>query len=188
MVTEIRTPRMLLRSLSQDDRDEFVRVHGLSEAFFRLWFPLREGTPGDLFRLEMEKVERGRNDGSHLRWVGVLEDGRIAGFFNLGEVVRGVFQNAYASWSVSVEVAGQGYATEGVTALLDLAFAPNRGVALHRVQANIIPSNQRSIRLAERVGFRREGLAERYLQIAGAWQDHLMYAKTAEEHALRYLG
>ena len=55
------------------------------------------------------------------------------------------------------------------------------------MQANIIPENERSIRLAERVSFRYEGLAQRYLRIAGEWRDHRMYAKTAEEYTLLYL-
>lgn len=184
MVSEIETERLRLRPLTEADRTEFIRVHRVSEAHFRPWFPEREGSFEDLFERELEKIAR---VDVHLRWAGELEDGRLAGFFSLGEIVRGAFHNAYASWAVSAEVVGEGYATEGLWALLDLAFCRERGVGLHRVQANIIPENERSVRLAERVGMRREGKAERYLQIAGAWRDHWMYAKTAEEHTPRYL-
>ena len=69
--------------------------------------------------------------------------------------MRGAFHNAYVGWKVSVEVARQGFATEGVTALLDFAFARD-GAALHRIQANVIPNNTPSIRLAEKLGLRRE--------------------------------
>ena len=94
-----------------------------------------------------------------------------------------VFQNAYASWSVSADVAGSGLGTEGAQALLDLAFLPHpEGLGLHRVQANIIPANHASIRIAEKTGFRYEGLAKRYLKIGGHWQDHAMYAKLSDEH------
>jgi ribosomal-protein-alanine N-acetyltransferase len=187
VITQIRTPRMLVRSLAMDDYDEFVRVHEVSEAFFAPWSPLRAGSWRDAFHAEMTKVEAGRRGGAHHRLVGVLDDGRIAGFFNLGEIVRGAFHNAYAGWKVNVEVARQGYATEGVTALLDFAFARD-GAALHRVQANVIPTNTPSIRLAEKLGLRREGVAERYLEIAGVWQDHVMFARTVEEHRFSYLG
>jgi ribosomal-protein-alanine N-acetyltransferase len=186
MITEIRTARMLVRSLEIDDQREFIRVHVVSEAFFAPWSPRRIGSYEDLFRAEMSKVEAGGRAGTYHRMVGVLDDGRIAGFFNLGEVVRGAFHNAYAGWKVNVEVARQGYATEGVSALLDFAFSAE-GAALHRVQANIIPTNAPSIRLAEKLGLRREGLAERYLEIAGVWQDHVMYARTVEEHRFTYL-
>jgi ribosomal-protein-alanine N-acetyltransferase len=177
---------MLVRSLAMDDYDEFVRVHRISEEFFAPWSPLRSGTYDDIFQAEMSKVEAGRRLGTHYRFVGMLDNGRIAGFFNLGEIVRGVFHNAYAGWKVNVEVARQGYATEGVSALLDFAFAPD-GAALHRIQANVIPTNTPSIRLAEKIGLRREGLAERYLEIAGVWQDHVMFARTAEEHRFTYV-
>jgi ribosomal-protein-alanine N-acetyltransferase len=109
--------------------------------------------------------------------------GTLVGFFHLFQVERGVFQCATASWMISVDYAQKGLGTEGLAAMLDFAFGPPmRGLALHRVQANIIPTNTASIRLAEKTGFRREGLAKRYLEIAGRWQDHYMYAKLAEEH------
>ena len=177
---------MLVRSLAMDDYDEFVRVHEVSEAFFAPWSALRSGSYDDVFRAEMAKVEAGRRTGTHHRLVGMMDNGRIAGFFNLGEIVRGVFHNAYAGWKVNVEVARRGYGTEGVTALLDFAFA-REGAALHRVQANVIPTNTASIRLAEKLGLRREGLAERYLEICGVWQDHVMFARTLEEHRFTYL-
>lgn len=184
MVSEVQTNRMRLRPLTEADRTEFIRIHGVSEAHFRPWFPDREGSLEDLFNRELEKVRR---PDVHVRWTGELAGGGLAGLFNLDEIVRGVFQNAYASWAVSADVAGQGYATEGVWALLDLAFSEEAGLGLHRVQANIIPENEPSIRLAERLGMRREGRAERYLKIAGEWRDHWMYAKTVEEHTPRYL-
>ncbi len=77
---------------------------------------------------------------------------------------------------------GEGLATEGVRALVSIAFAPEPdGLGLHRVQANIMPGNGASLRVAEKVGFRREGVARRYLRIAGEWEDHAMFALTVEE-------
>jgi [ribosomal protein S5]-alanine N-acetyltransferase len=183
MTREVRTERLTLRPLTEKDRSEFLRIHTVSADFFRPWFPVREESLEALFEKELAK-NRGEE---HFRWAAELADGKLAGFFNLSNIVRGVFQNAYASWSVSVDAAGQGFATEGVHALLDLAFSEAEGLGLHRVQANIIPGNERSLRLARRVGLRKEGRAKRYLKIAGRWQDHWMYAKTVEEHSLKYL-
>ena len=114
MPTAIRTPRLLLRSLRDDDRHEFVRVHEVSEEFFRAWSPVHGGSPEDLFDAEMAKVREGEATGRHHRMVGVMEDGRIAGFFNLGEVVRGFFHSAYAGWRVNVEVASGTSVTRGM--------------------------------------------------------------------------
>jgi ribosomal-protein-alanine N-acetyltransferase len=133
----------------------------------------------DVFELILEMGAKP----NQLRLVGTLPDGRFAGFFNLANIVTGFVESAHADWRTDPELWGQGLGTEGVSGLLTAAFAtaPN-GVGLHRVQASITPSNRRSIRLAERVGFRREGLAVKALKVAGVWQDQLLYAKLAEEH------
>ena len=54
-------------------------------------------------------------------------------------------------------------------------------VGLHRVEVNIRPENAASLRVVEKLGFRPEGLRERYLHINGAWRDHLTFALTAGE-------
>jgi ribosomal-protein-alanine N-acetyltransferase len=160
-------------------------MHEVSKAHFAPWIP--DVTAEELFERSMRKVEDRAVRDTHLRLVAEHSDGRLIGLFAVGDIVRGFFECAYVSWSVSEEFKSQGYGTEGARGLLDVAFSVSHGLGLHRVQANVIPSNARSIRLAERVGFRREGLGERYLRIAGKWQDHAMYAKTVEEHVFAYL-
>ena len=175
------TDRLMLRPLDSSDKSEWTRVQKVSTERFARWFPRREGELNDWFEEDLKRSEAGWNDGSSFRWAAFLKDGRLVGFFALNNVVRRAFQNAYAGWAVSSDVEGRGLATEGVRALLDLAFWEH-GAALHRVQANIIPSNAASLRIAAKVGMREEGLAQRYLKIADEWQDHRMFAKTSEEH------
>lgn len=174
---------MVLRPLTASDGPEFVRVHEVSREFWAPWMPTdRPGESLDqLFERRLAESQRAMEAGTACRVVGFLPDGRIAGFFGLSQIFRAGFQNAYIGWSVSGQLTRQGYASEGVAGLLHYAFAPD-GLGLHRVQANIIPDNRASLALAEKLGFRREGLARRYLHIAGEWRDHLMYAKLAEEH------
>lgn len=175
---ERRTPRLWLRPLRSSDRAEWVRSCVVSEPLVQPWSPLRP--PGFTWDAQFDRVFLQNAGDSALRLASFLPDGRIAGLFSLTEIARGPFQNAYAGWSANVEVAGLGYTTEAVRLMLDIAFAPTDGLALHRVQANIIPRNERSIRLAEKCGFRREGLAIRYLEIAGTWEDHAMYARLSD--------
>jgi ribosomal-protein-alanine N-acetyltransferase len=54
-------------------------------------------------------------------------------------------------------------------------------VHLHRFQVSIIPRNLRSRRVVEKLKLRDEGIAQRYLEINGAWEDHIRYALTVEE-------
>lgn len=96
----------------------------------------------------------------------------------LGRVLRGAFQNSFLGYWCDVDHQRRGYITEAVEAVVAFAFGE---LALHRVQAGVMPRNVPSIRVLEKLGFRKEGLAERYLQIAGKWEDHVLFALTREE-------
>jgi ribosomal-protein-alanine N-acetyltransferase len=180
-IDPVHTPRMTVRPIAHQDRAEFVRVHEAAAPLYAPWIGALD--PGETWEDVFDRVlEMGSRD-NQLRLVATLADGRIAGFFNLGHIVRAFAESAQADWRTNPEIWGQGFGTEGVSALLDVAFSPPpNGLGLHRVQASITPSNVRSIRLAERVGFRREGLALKALKVAGVWQDQLLYAKLVEEH------
>jgi ribosomal-protein-alanine N-acetyltransferase len=180
---------MTLRSMTEADRPAFLRYHDSSRDHLRPWSPRPpEGwTPDRLFDEQIVRGQRGLHDGTALRLVGFAADGapgaEILGTFNLNNIVRGVFQCADAGWQVAAAHTNNGIATEGVLALLDVAFGPPpRGLGLHRVQANVIPANAPSLRVAEKCGFRREGVALRMVQIDGVWQDHVMHAKLVDEH------
>jgi ribosomal-protein-alanine N-acetyltransferase len=184
----LRTPRLVLRPLAADDRAAFVRAQEVSSALWEPWSPAADVDSAEaLFDRQLARTLSGLETGKDLRLAAFLDDGRLAALLGLNEIVRGAFQNAYAGWRVAADVVRQGIGTEAVAGLLDIAFAePPCGAGLHRVQANIIPENTPSLRLAEKVGFRREGFARAYLQIAGQWRDHVMFAKVAEEHVTVY--
>ena len=56
---------------------------------------------------------------------------------------------------------------------------------MHRVEISIIPRNLPSRRVVEKLGIREEGIAERFLEIDGVWEDHMRYAITSEEWVRR---
>jgi ribosomal-protein-alanine N-acetyltransferase len=68
--------------------------------------------------------------------------------------------------------------SEGIELVLEHAFG---SMGLHRLEANIQPSNAASIALAKRAGFRLEGFSPRYLKIDGHWRDHERWAIVAED-------
>ena len=104
--------------------------------------------------------------------------GAIAGVINLNEIIRGAFQNAFLGYYAHADFAGRGYMTSGLNLALQYAFLELR---LHRLEANIQPANQPSIRLIKRCGFRLEGMSPNYLYINGEWCDHERWAILAEE-------
>ncbi len=126
-------------------------------------------------------AESERNAGTAYRFA-IAEDaaasGAIVGAVQLSAVHRGAWQNAMLGYWVARERNGMGYATCAVGQTVSFAFGT---LGLHRVQASVMPRNAPSIRVLEKAGFRREGLAERYLRIGGAWEDHAIFAITAEE-------
>ncbi|MHB1534485.1 MAG: GNAT family N-acetyltransferase, partial [Acidimicrobiales bacterium] len=108
--------------------------------------------------------------------------GRFVGEINLSSVQRGPYQNAYVGYWIDQAAAGNGYTPEAFVVVSRFAF---EDLALHRLQASIIPRNTASHRVAEKLALRNEGIASRYLEINGVWEDHVRYALTAEEWALR---
>jgi ribosomal-protein-alanine N-acetyltransferase len=100
-------------------------------------------------------------------------DGPILGTCNYTNIVRGPFQACHLGYQIARAREGQGLMTEALRATNAFAFAELR---LHRIMANYRPENERSARVLEHLGFRREGLARDYLFIDGAWRDHVLTA------------
>ncbi len=109
---------------------------------------------------------------------GFFIDGHLRGEVNLNTIQRGARQNAYVGYWVDQAFAGQGYVPEAVAAVLRFAFEV---LNLHRIQIAIVPRNEASRRVVDKLGLRSEGLALRYLQINGVWEDHIRYAITSDE-------
>ena len=108
------------------------------------------------------------------------DQGRLVGGIGLSQVRRGVAQMATLGYWIGSPFGRRGYTTEAVALLVRFAFDSLR---LHRVEAACLPENLASRRVLEKSGFMREGYARAYLQIAGAWRDHLTFALLREDIA-----
>jgi ribosomal-protein-alanine N-acetyltransferase len=113
---------------------------------------------------------------------GVFVGERFVGEITLSSIQRGPFQNAFVGYWVDEAMAGQGLAPEATVAVLRFAFEE---LALHRVEIAIVPRNRASRRVVEKLDLREEGVAVRYLEIDGHWEDHVRYAMTIEEWVVR---
>lgn len=171
--------RVSLRHPLKDDREEFLHVRRASRTFLESW----EATPSDdADPFEDASFDRllksARARGSKRFLIVARGDGRLVGGISLGGIMRGAFQSAFVGYWIAHAEARKGYATEALRLALSLAFDR---YGLHRVEANIVPTNEASRGLARKVGLRYEGLALRYLRINHAWRDHEHWAITAEE-------
>jgi ribosomal-protein-alanine N-acetyltransferase len=168
-----------IRPLELADAPALLAVRLRNRAFLAPWEPLRDerwfrlGTQEEHVRAAL----RERDEGRALPFA-IEVDGTLVGGVNLNVIVRGVFDNAYLGYWLDEAHGGRGIATEAVRQAVSHAFGPG---GLHRVQAAVIPRNAASLRLLEKLGFRLEGYAERYLRINGVWEDHRIFAVTREE-------
>jgi ribosomal-protein-alanine N-acetyltransferase len=105
-------------------------------------------------------------------------DGRFVGQVTVSAIVRASLQSASVGYWLDQAVAGRGVTPTAVALVVDHCFGP---VGLHRIELNVRPENVRSRRVAEKLGFREEGMRLRYLHIDRAWRDHVCYALTIED-------
>jgi len=159
------TPALL--GLRRDNREYFQPSEPLrDDSYFTLDHQRR------LLREAVAAAERG-----DALTFGVFLDERLVGRVALTSIVRGAFCNAYLGYGVDRRFAGRGIATAALRWAVSQAWEGG----LHRVQAAVSPDNAASQRVLSKVGFRREGLALRYLRLAGAWADQELWAITTED-------
>jgi ribosomal-protein-alanine N-acetyltransferase len=174
-------PPIRLRALRSSDRRAWIAAIERSAGFHAPWAP--RPPPGQDSAARFAAQLGAHESGSCWKGVAVDAEGGIVAWANLNEIVRGNTFGATAGWAVHADHAGTGVATEAVRQLLQRAFHPH-GLGLHRVSAGIMPANHASLRVAEKVGFRREGFAPRLVRIAGRWEDLVLLGVLEDEVVL----
>jgi ribosomal-protein-alanine N-acetyltransferase len=182
-VTELHTSRLVLRGLRAADFAQWSEVRTRCASWLTKWEPAPPpGSPDPVrdpaaFAARCNARDRERQLGTGFAF-SLWHQGMFSGEINVNNVVRGAFQSGHVGYWVDERHAGRGFVPEGLVAVFGHAFDR---AGLHRLQISIIPRNASSRRVVEKLGIRDEGIARGYLQIAGAWEDHVRYAITAEE-------
>ena len=180
---ELRTKHLVLRPLRPSDIFSWQEVRRRCEDWLIPWEPLRPAGSLDptesrsAYEARCEQRDRERSLGTSYGFA-ILEAGRVIGECNINNVQRGAMQSGYVGYWIDQSRAGFGFMPESVVAVLRFAFEE---LGLHRLQISIVPRNHASRRVVEKLKIRSEGIAERYLEIHGVWEDHVRYAMTSEE-------
>ena len=183
-MTELTGARVFLRPLRADDWDAWREVRLRCRTWLERWEPIADAGTADpavdyeAFRSRCAAWERQRHFDAAYGFGLFLNNGRFAGEVSLGSVQRGPFQMGYIGYWIDQAYGGNAYVPEGVVLLIRYAFETLR---LHRLEAAIVPRNSASRWVAEKLGLRDEGTAQRFLQIQGTYEDHIRYAITREE-------
>ena len=104
--------------------------------------------------------------------------GEIVGQLNVSNILFGSVSSCVLGYWIAPEFAGKSITTTAVALATDYLL---NIVGIHRVEIDIRPENNASLRVVQKLGFRYEGLKERYLHINNAWRDHYVFALTYEE-------
>ncbi|MEO1280973.1 MAG: GNAT family protein [Pseudomonadota bacterium] len=177
----IRGDDVTLRPLVMTDYSEWAEIRTKSRDHLGPWEPAwpRDELSKTSFRRRIRHYQReAREDLGYAFTIVDEADGSVSGGVTLSNVRRGVTQAASLGYWLSVDKTGVGLMSRSVKALIPFSFEELR---LHRIEAACMPDNLTSLRVLERCGFRKEGLARKYLKINGAWRDHVLFAMIVDD-------
>jgi [ribosomal protein S5]-alanine N-acetyltransferase len=168
-----------LRPLRQRDAIVWRRLRQTNRFWLDPWeaTPPEPTDPGLSFRRLVREVGRDARAGRALPFA-VTYGGNMVGQLSVSGIAWGSMRSATVGYWVSRHVAGRGIAPTAVALVTDHCLLT---MGLHRLEVNIRPENTASLRVVHKLGFRDEGLREKYLHIDGAWRDHRTFALTRED-------
>lgn len=164
--------QIYLRFYKTSDASELANLHTRNREFFQRVSPLLSE---DFYTEERQKIRieqaLKKTDEGHLYAFGIFLKATdiLIGDISLTQIARGDLQSCYTGFTLDKEYNGKGYTTEALQLIVDFAF---RELKLHRIEAGAMPDNIASIRVLEKAGFIKEGIAKENLKINGKWTDH----------------
>ncbi|QIK39659.1 GNAT family N-acetyltransferase [Pontivivens nitratireducens] len=172
----LKTERLYLRPPRLSDHIDWATLRRDGYDYLYPWEPLRAHDHLSLsaFRTRTHWAARAiKAERAVPLFVFRAADGVLLGAITLDNIQRGPAQYATVGYWMGQQFTGHGYMSEALQAVVAHAFGP---LDLSRVQAATLPENAASRRVLEKAGFRYEGVAQSFLQIAGKWRTHVVYA------------
>lgn len=175
---------VILRPLTSDDYEAYKEVRDRCKQWLMPWEPTVDGIPMDTtstvehFQQRVSAFERGAQFDTSYGFGVFLHDGTFVGEVSLGTIVRGPFQSVLLGYWIDQKHAGKGFAPQAVALVVDYAFA---ALGFRRIEVAIVPRNQASIRVVEKLQFNYEGVSKEYIEVAGVREDHARYSMTPKK-------
>lgn len=173
--------KVFLRPPAAHDFAAWAALREESRSFLKPWEPRwpEDDLSRASYRRRLRRYAREmREDRAYPFFLFKADSGRLVGGATLSNIRRGVAQSCSLGYWMGAPFAGQGFMSEAVRLLVPHAFSR---LKLHRVEAACLPHNEASISLLQNAGFQREGYARRYLCIDGRWEDHVLFARVADD-------
>lgn len=171
----LKAETIFIRPFIQEDAAALLQVQIENRHFFEKFSMERRG---DFYTIEsqqerIKQYEEDRKNDQAYNFGIFLLDGTLIGTINLFQVIRYSLQSAFIGYFLDKKHNGKGYTTEAVKILVNYAF---NELKLHRIEAGVMPHNIGSIRVLEKAGFHKEGIAVKNVKINGKWEDHQVLA------------
>ena len=173
---QIQTERLVLRPPQHSDFRIWSKLRFDNKSFLAPWDPLwaEDHLMRKSFTNRVYWAQRVIKNGNGCPLLLLRQtDQALMGAVTLDNVRRGPAQAGTLGYWIGEPYARHGYMREAVNAVVSYAF---RTLKLSRVEAACLPENQPSRGLLESCGFKYVGVAQSYLQIAGRWRSHVLYA------------
>jgi ribosomal-protein-alanine N-acetyltransferase len=172
----LQTEGLTLRLPETSDFVEWANIRRGSADFLEPWEPVRDS--GYLTRRAFQnRVVWAKRLAKDRRALNMLifrtDDDQLVGGITLDNMQGGVSKSCTVGYWMGENFTRRGYMTEALNASVLHAFTV---LDISRVQAGCLPENAPSRALLEKSGFKYEGVAQSYLQIAGRWRNHVLYA------------
>jgi ribosomal-protein-alanine N-acetyltransferase len=180
MLPTLETKRLTIRALSDADIPALFEVFRDPESV-RYW---SHTALTDIAQAEelLRTIEKNVATGTFAQWgIARRDDDLVIGTCTLHRILRD-HRRAELGYILRRDHWGRGLAAEALTRLFEHAFGT---LGLHRLEADIDPRNAGSIKLIERLGFRREGLLRERYFVAGDIQDSVIYGLLAPDWSTR---
>ncbi|MDU0156418.1 GNAT family N-acetyltransferase [Bacillus cabrialesii] len=165
-----------LRPLEVTDAEDNLRLQSENRDFFEQFSMIRAD---DYYSVEgqrkriAEYQERMKKDTEYHFGIFTVSDDTLIGTVSLFQIIRGALQTAFIGYFLDKAHNGKGLMTEAVRLIVDYAF---HELKLHRIEAGVMPRNLGSMRVLEKAGFHKEGIARKNVKINGIWEDHQVLA------------
>jgi [ribosomal protein S5]-alanine N-acetyltransferase len=165
-----------INPLSLSDVKSILALEIKNKEFFSQYAPNRDSEfytlEGQLSR--MEKMNENReNDLGYSFGIYLTKSHELIGQIGFFKIERGPAQKGMVGYSLDKEQNGKGYMTEALQLIVDFGF---NQLKLHRIEAEVMPRNIGSIKILEKTGFHKEGIAKKNVMINGKWEDHQVLA------------
>ncbi|MDQ1147632.1 ribosomal-protein-alanine N-acetyltransferase [Bacillus sp. SORGH_AS 510] len=171
----LKSESIYIRPFITSDAAALLELQLANRDFFQKFSMERDD---DFYTLEaqFERIpqyqELSQNDQSYNFGIFTYDD-TLIGTINLFHVMRGSLQSAFIGYFLDKNHNGRGYTTEAAKLIVDYGF---NDLHLHRIEAGVMPHNIGSIRVLEKAGFHKEGIALKNVKINGKWEDHQVLA------------